>query len=148
MLPGARADRAFQSEPVAHLQGCQNTLGKQSTTDLTNMKHTLPLVLCRQIGHGETAAIAIIEAKSDVLAGAYLKGLSGQQDQFDNIHTQCPLADHPCADVPHRRVQRPTGYFQAHVATGMALAQQHLVRRQRVARGWRVWRELLCAVVT
>ena len=74
--------------------------------------------------------------------------LSGQQNQFDNIHAQFPLADHPCADVPPRRVQRPTGYFQAQVATGMALTQQHLVRRQRVARGWRVWREVLCAVVT
>ena len=96
------------------------------------MKHQPALILCGQIGDGETAAVAIVEAKPEVLAGPDVEWLGGQQHQLDDICAQRAFADHLCADCQRWRVQRPAGNFQAQVAAGMALTQQHLVSREWV----------------
>ncbi|MNH17558.1 hypothetical protein D3C79_772380 [compost metagenome] len=104
MLPGAGAHGPFELQRVAHLQGRQGACGEQPAAEGTNMKHQPPLVLRWQVGDGETAAVAVGQAKPQVLAGAYLEGLRGLQHQFGDIHAEGAFAQHMGADLQGRRV--------------------------------------------
>ena len=105
VLPGAGAYGTFELYRIAHLQGRQDAFGKQATADLANMKHQPALVLRGQIGHGETAAVAIVEAKPEVLAGPDFEWLGSQQHQLDDVGAQRAFADHLCAGFQRGRVQ-------------------------------------------
>ncbi|MNG80068.1 hypothetical protein D3C79_386930 [compost metagenome] len=96
VLPGTGAQRAFELYRCTCLQGGQQTFSEQAAADLADVKHQLPLCLGRQVGNGETAAVAVVQLKPHVLARPHLQRLSRLQHQLDDICAQRALANHLC----------------------------------------------------
>ncbi|MNS22245.1 hypothetical protein D3C72_540290 [compost metagenome] len=147
VLPGAGTHRPFKFQAVTCLQGWQQAFGKQAAAYLADVKHQLPLVPGGQVGDGKTAAIAVVEPKAYVLASPYRQRLCRLQHQFDDIGAQFAFAMNLRVDFQRLGFQGPAGDFQAHVAAGVALAQQHFVGGEGVAGRGHVCRPLLVPIL-